>query len=171
MQFKDVKQGYPIYILDKSTMEIIPGKVVNNTFPHIDTQYDPSRGVQYGTTPKYNQMVVDLTIESKGKTATYTMSESSTITYAGNLVLAPTMDQLIPEVEAVKNSAEQFLNNVDQEKVKQKERLDKSLKLLGEINPAFKQQQEYDNRLSQLENSIGDIKDMLSSIFDKQNKK
>lgn len=36
MQFKDIKQGQPVFILDKSEMAINQGKVINNVY-HVDS--------------------------------------------------------------------------------------------------------------------------------------
>ena len=110
MIFKDIKQNYPVYILDKQEVTLTQGKVTSVSFPHIDTNM-----------PSYNsvsnpQMVVDVTIEANGKAATYTIPESLSITYAGNLILSTDKQSLINEVEALKNGAEQVLASVEHNK-------------------------------------------------------
>lgn len=37
MQFKDIQQGYSVYILNKQDMTVTQGKVTGNTFPRMDT--------------------------------------------------------------------------------------------------------------------------------------
>lgn len=171
MTFKDIKQNFPIFLLDKSSVEFIKGKVTATTFPHPDmTPQNGNSGFPAAQSssiyPGSNQrMVVDLTIEANGRTATYTVSEGSSINYAGNLIIATEQSLLVPEVEAIKNNADQALAP---ERIKQLEaQRDKSKKLLAEINPAFKQQQEYDQRLSTIEASQKELRDMMASFIKK----
>lgn len=174
MLFKDIKQNFPIYILDKSSVELIKGKVTATSFPHADSQnnqnnFNISNG-SYGTVvPQLNQnngqqrMVIDLTIEAGGRSAIYTVSENASINYAGNLVIATEQSLLASEVEAIKNSTEQALAPERLEQLKQS--LEKSTALLSELNPTFKQQQEYDKRLGTMENSVNELKDMLTNFI------
>lgn len=155
-QFKDIKQNYPVFILDKNELIIKQGKVVNVSFPHIDTNMPTYK-------PGAAQMVVDVTIEADGKSATYTMPESSYITYANNLVLSTDKSSLSNEVEAMKNSAEQVLESVEHNKMI----VEKATSLLAELNPAYKEKQETEKRLSNVENSVSEIKNMLSEFIKK----
>lgn len=107
-----------------------------------------------------SSLVVDITIEVNNKTATYTIPENLSITYAGNIVLSTDKEGLTHEIEAMRNSAEQVINSVD----KQKEILEKSTKLLSELNPAYKEKQEADMRFSSLESQIGEIKEMFANF-------
>lgn len=172
MVFKDIKQNFPIYILDKSNVELTKGKVTGTTFPHLDTVQNnfgtPNNG-SYGTVvpplnPNSNQrMVIDLTIEAKGRTATYTVSENASVNYAGNLVIATDQQALVSEVEAIKNATEQAIAPERLEQLKQQH--EKSISLLAELNPAFKQQQEYDSRLNKMESSVEELKDMMKNFI------
>lgn len=172
MVFKDIKQNFPIYILDKSSVELTKGKVTGTTFPRPDTPQNnfgaPNNG-SYGTVvPPLNinnnqRMVVDLTIEANGRTATYTVSENASVNYAGNLVIATDQQALVSEVEAIKNVTEQA---IAPERIEQlKKQHEKAISLLVELNPAFKQQQEYDNRLSKMESSVDELKDMMKNFI------
>ena len=108
-------------------------------------------------------MVIDLTIEAGGRSATYTVSENASVNYAGNLVIATEPSLLASEVEAIKNAAEQALAPERIEQLKQQ--LEKSKSLLAEINPSFKQQQEYDTRFKNLEGSVDELKDMMKNFI------
>lgn len=170
MLFKDIKQNFTIYILDKSSVELIKGKVTAVTFPRSDlqTNFNLPNG-NYGTVvPPLNQnnsqrTVIDLTIEAGGRSATYTVSENASVNYAGNLVIATEQSLLTSEVEAIKNSAEQALAPERIEQLKQS--LEKSTSLLSELNPAFKQQQEYDIRFKNIEGSVDELKDMMRNFI------
>lgn len=152
MTFKDLKQNYPVYILDKDNMVFIPGKVTANSFPRLNN------GMINGKT----EMVVDVTIEAANASATYTIPENSTITYTKNLVLATDKSLLINEVESMKTQAEEVLASVDKHKMV----LEKSKELLVQLNPIYKEKQETDQRFSSIETSIQEMK----GVIENQNK-
>ena len=81
MLFKDIKTGYPVYFLDKNDTTFYQGKVVSVAVPRYDTPQPFCQGQQNG-------LVVDVTIEAKGTTKTYTIPETATVTYAANLILS-----------------------------------------------------------------------------------
>lgn len=163
MLFKDIKQNYPVYILDKQNVSFIQGKVTSISLPHIDNSNPMLIG----------KSVVDVTIEADGKGATYTMPEDKSIVYAGSIVLSTDKESIIREVEAMKASAEQAIANVE----KQKEIASKSTNLLTELNPIFKEKQENEKRMSKMENSIADmgssiaeLKGMFTTLMKKMDK-
>lgn len=163
MLFKDIKQNYPVYILDKQNVSFIQGKVTSISLPHIDNSNPMVIG----------KSVVDVTIEADGKGATYTMPEDKSIVYAGSIVLSTDKESIIREVEAMKASAEQAIANVE----KQKEIASKSTNLLTELNPIFKEKQENEKRMSKMENSIADmgssiaeLKGMFTTLMKKMDK-
>lgn len=113
LAFKDVKQNYSVYILNKQDITITDGKVISVGFPHLDLNTKPAMG--------QSQMVVDVTIEANSKTATYSIPENLSVTYAGDVVLSTDKQGLMAEVEQMKNTAEKILESVP----KQKEVVDK----------------------------------------------
>lgn len=127
MAFKDVKQNYSVYILNKQDITITDGKVISVGFPHLDLSTKPAMG--------QSQMVVDVTIEANSKTATYSIPENLSVTYAGDVVLSTDKQGLMAEVEQMKNTAEKILESVP----KQKEVVDKTTVLLSELNPVYKE--------------------------------
>ena len=149
MMFKDIKQNYQVYILDKNTIEYKEGKVNSVSFPRMMM-------TQSGT-----QSVIDVTIESEGKTATYSIPEHLSITYAGNIVLSTTKENIAKEVEGIKNSAEQILESID----RQKEIIDKSTRLLTDLNPSFKEKKEVEDRFNRIETDVSEMKNMLSNFI------
>ena len=94
--FKDIKQNYPVYILDTQEFDIIQGKATQVSFPRLEMNQKTGK----------TEMVVDVTIEANGKIATYTIPENHSVTYAGHLALATEKPGLASEVEAQKASAE-----------------------------------------------------------------
>lgn len=156
MLFKDIKQNYPVYILDKQNVTFIQGKVTSISLPHIDNSNPMVIG----------KSVVDVTIEANGKGATYTMPEDKSMVYAGSLVLATDKESIVREVEAMKASAEQAIANVE----KQKEIASRSTNLLTELNPIFKEKQENEKRMTKMENSIEELKGMFTTLMKKMDK-
>lgn len=93
MLFKDIKQNYPVYILDKQEFCIIQGKATAVSFPRVEMNQKTGR----------SEMVVDVTVEANGKTATYAIPENLSVTYAGNIVLSTDKQGLTGEVEAMES--------------------------------------------------------------------
>lgn len=138
MTFKELKQGYPVYILDKEKLTVKQGKVVNASFPRIDNQ------------PSGRQMVVDVTIDANGKNAVYTMPEDSAVVYANNLVLSTDQHCLTVEVEKMKADAERILSTVDM----QKEIVEVADDLLAQLNPSFREKRETEQRFEKIESRL-----------------
>lgn len=153
MLFKDIKQNYTVYILDKQDMNISQAKVSAVGFPRMD--------IMQNTPGANTQTVIDVTLDSNGKIATYTIPENLSVTYAGNIVLSTDKDGLMHEIEAMKNNAEQVIASVD----KQKQILEKANVLLSELNPVYKEKKETDLRFSKIENSISEMKDMFANFL------
>lgn len=97
--FKDIKQNYPVYILDTQEFSLIQGKAAQVSFPRLEMNQKTGK----------TEMAVDVTIEADGKMATYAIPESHSVTYAGHLVLSTEKSGLTSEVEAQKANAEQVL--------------------------------------------------------------
>lgn len=152
MAFKDVKQDYSVYILDKQNMTITDGKVLNVGFPHLDINNKPQLG--------QSQMVIDITIQSNGKTATYTIPENLSITYAGNLVLSTDKQGLICEVEASKTQAEKIIESIP----KQKEIVEKATTLLADLNPIYKERKQTEERFNKMEDSINRLESVVNNF-------
>lgn len=145
--FKDIKQNYPVYILDTQELEFTQGKVTQVSFPRLEMNQKTSKA----------EMIVDVTIDANGKTATYTIPENLSVTYAGNIVLSTEKSGLISEVEAQKTNAEQVLSSAE----KAKTIIEKAPSLLSELNPALKEKQETEQRFGKIEKSIDNIASIM----------
>lgn len=76
--FKDIKQNYPVYILDTQEFSLIQGKATQVSFPRLEMNQKTGK----------TEMVVDVTIEANGKMAIYAIPESHSVTYAANMAYA-----------------------------------------------------------------------------------
>lgn len=168
MLFKDIKQNYPIYILDKQNVRVIQGKVLSTTFPHADMDKSKLGIAQMplGTPylPNQSPMVVDVTIEAEGKTATYSIPENVAIAYAGMLVLATEREGIAKELEALKVNAEQVIASVNY----QQQVVDKATALLAELDPHYKEQAATEARFSKMESDMSELKTMFANFITKQ---
>nr|DAM87845.1 MAG TPA: ATP synthase subunit alpha [Caudoviricetes sp.] len=160
MLFKELKQNYPVYILDKQAVTFTQGKVISVSLPRM--------GVGNGTMPMMptsspTAMLVDVTIEADGRTATYSIPENLAVTYAGSTVLSTDREGISREIEAMRATAEQVLSSVD----RQKEILDKTQSLLAELNPAYKEKKETDERFNRIEGDVSEMKSMVRDLLNK----
>lgn len=149
MTFKELKQGYPVYILDKENLKVKNGKVQNASFPRVDMMEGQ------------RQMVVDVTVECDGKTATYTMPEDSCVVYAKNLVISTHTQGLTAEVEKMKGEAEQILASVD----RQNAIIDCADDLLAQLNPTLKEKRETEQRFQKIEGRMNGVDDKLDKLL------
>lgn len=150
MTFKDIKQNYPVYILNKQELKVVIGKVAAVSFPRLDN-----------TNAAKPQMMIDVTIEADGKSAVYSIPQDLSVTYAKDLVLSTDSEGLSREIEAMKNAAEQVLASVDY----QKSVVEKSASLLAELSPVYKEKMQTEERFNNIEKSVSEIKEMMSNFI------
>lgn len=151
MIFKDIKSGYPVYILDRGKMEAVTGKVVGVSGP----RYMQMQGIQQ------TQIVVDITIETDGVSQQYAIPESLSVTYSGDLVLSTDREGILREVEALKGKSVDIVNSID----KHKATIESCDRILQEWNPAFAERKKQEERITGLESKVDKISDMLSSFL------
>jgi len=141
-----------VHILDKESLELTQGIVKNISFPHPDT-----------AKPYGQSLVVDVTIEAGDKTATYTIPDSLQVTYAGNLVLATGKELMSNELESMKANAQSILQSVD----RQNKIVKRSDEILASLNPVYKEKAENEKRLTNLENSVNKMSELLEAFINK----
>ena len=150
MLFKDIKQNYPVYILNKQDLSLTQGKAIQVSFPRMEMSQKTGK----------TEMVMDITIEAVGKAATYVIPENLSVTYAGNLILSTDKMSLASEIEAMKNTAEQVLASVDHHK----EVLEKASSILAELNPVYKEKQETEKRFATIEETVTSVKGSVDEL-------
>ena len=157
MQFKDLKQNNTIFILDKDTVEVFNGKVTNNpTQPHYDSKFN-NGSVQ----------VVDVNIEYKGNTYQYVFQNDSEVGYDRSMILTTNRDIIIREVEMIKEAADKNLELMPKYESDSK----KCAEILATFDPRIKEKQENDRRLTGLENSVNELKNMFQSFMQEMGSK
>jgi len=153
MLFKDMKPGYPVYLLDKENMKAATGKIVNIGQPHF-----PSPA---GNIPQTAQMFVDVTVESDKQTRTYSIPDTLSVTYAGALVLSTDREGILRDVEAMKSRSEEALNEVG----RHRNTIAECDRILEEWNPAFAEKKRQDERISGLETEVKGLGSMLREFI------
>lgn len=147
MNFRELKQGNELFIMNRDTMEVKHGNITHVSAPHIDTKIN--------MTP---QQVVDVTALVDGKGITYVAPEGSSVTYCGSLVISCSKEYILNEAKAIKSQCEQLLSSIDDTKSK----LEKCNKTISELDDVFRERQENDARLSKLENMMQSLLDKLT---------
>lgn len=140
MTFKDLKSGYPIYLLDRTALKYEQAKVMN---------------VQGNFTPTtFGKMEVNVTVQTAdGKQNTYSVTDTEQTAYAGALLLATSKDCVINEVNALKSNSEEVLAKVEEHK----RIVEVCGKLLAELDTAFRDQQRTNERLDKMECKLDEI--------------
>ena len=147
MLFKDLKNGYPIYIFDRDKITFTQTKVLGVNLPHFDNHYgNPT------------EMVVDVTIDGMSKP--YTFKENTDTGYVGSLVITTERDKALLEVENLQTQSEQAWNKRDT----YKDIAEKCAQIRAEFSPAFKEKKETEERFSKLEGSVSELKDMIKGL-------
>lgn len=89
--------------------------------------------------------------------------EALSVTYAGDLVLATERAGLVGEVEAMTAKAEQGLAAAD----RYREIIDRAPALLAELDTEHKAARETDRRLTALEGTLDELREMMRRMVDK----
>ena len=156
MTFKDLKSGYPIYLLDRTALKYEQGKVMAVGLPHAD--------VQPGS---YGKMLVDITIQTAdGKQNTYSVNDSEQVAYAGVLLLTCNKDCIINEVHAINAQAEETLAKVETAK----KTVTDCKALLEELDTTFKDKQETEKRFQKIDERFSGMEDKMDKILSAINK-
>lgn len=157
MQFRDIKQNYPVYILDKQALTVTQGKATSVSFPRQENVITGS------VVPGNGRTVVDITVEAAGKTATYSIPDNLSVATAnsGDLVISVDADGLTREIEAMRSVAQQVIDSVP----RQKEILEKSSALLADLNPAYREKKVMDERFGKMEDRLGSLEKAINSLI------
>lgn len=143
MLFKELKSGFPVYLLNRTTMDYSQGKVTSVGMPHPDMK--PSA---------FGKLLVDVTVQTDdGKLNTYEVSDSEQTAYAGALLIATTKECVVGEVTNFKAQAEAVLNKVDE----QKKMVEKCSHLLKDLDTAYKERMATEARLDKMESTLSQI--------------
>ncbi len=157
MTFKELKSGYPIYLLDRTALKYEQGKVMAVGLPHAD--------VQPGN---YGKMLVDVSIQTKeGKQNTYSVSDTEQTAYAGSLLITCNKECVVNEVRAINAQAEEMLAKVaDTQSI-----VTNCKTLLEELDTTFKDKQETEKRFQKIDERFSAMEGKMDKILSAINNK
>ena len=147
LAFKDIKQNYPVHIFDKQEFRYIQGKATAVSFPKLEINPESSKP----------EMMVSVTIEANGKTATYAIPENLSVSYANGFVFATDKSLLLAEAKSVKANAEQILASVP----KAQKVIDEAPAVFAELDSSFREKQETEQRFGKIEKSISSMEELM----------
>ena len=156
MTFKDLKSGYPVYLLDRTALKYEQGKVMAVSPPHAD--------VQPGN---FGKMLVEVSIQTKdGKQNTYSVSDTEQTAYAGSLLITCNKESVVNEVRAIKAQAEETLAKVETAR----KTVTDCKALLEELDTTFKDKQETEKRFQKIDERFSGMEDKMDKILSAINK-
>lgn len=154
MQFRDIKPGKTVFLLDKNKVEVKEAKVVNVSTPHFDNR-----------SGSVSEMFVDVIVE--GNSLPYSIPERLETAYVGDeLVIATSIDSVVNEVKRLDAEAGHNLEMVDKWKSDQ----EKCKEILSRYCPEYKKNQENEARFGSIENSIAETQRMLKEQAEQTSK-
>ena len=161
--FSTLRQNSPIYILDKKSSPVLKKGIIETVSPQRSRT-----GSFYG---QPMDMIVDIRVNIDGTSQEFkNIPASLSIANDGNIVISETKEAMSTEVDSMLSISKQILESVDYHK----DVIEKCEQILKDLNPQFakdKLQEEkinsLESRIGGVENTLGDIKDMLSKVLNK----
>ena len=159
--FSTLRQNSPIYVLDKKDSPVLKKGIIETVSPQRSRT-----GSFYG---QPMDMIVDIRVNIDGTSQEFkNIPANLSIANDGNIVISETKEAMSTEVDSMLSISKQILESVDYHKGV----IEKCEQILKDLNPQFakdKLQEEkinsLESRIGGVENTLGDIKDMLSKVL------
>lgn len=148
MNFKDIKQGYPVYVLDRKALNAKTINVTEVSLPHVDAKIGGAAN-----------LVVDITTDD-GRT--YVMVADAEVAYPDCMVISTSVDNILRELTSMRNTAQQALDRVD----KERQTVERCNALLADLDPAQREKQQTEKRFEKIENMQQQMFEMLKKLTD-----
>ena len=161
--FSTLRQNSPIYVLDKKDSPVLKKGIIETVSPQRSRT-----GSFYG---QPMDMIVDIRVNIDGTSQEFkNIPANLSIANDGNIVISETKEAMSTEVDSMLSISKQILESIDYHK----DVIEKCEQILKDLNPQFakdKLQEEkinsLESRIGGVENTLGDIKDMLSKVLNK----
>lgn len=150
--FKDLKQGHAVHFFNRKTAQYEQGIIASDpSLPHYQTGQ--------------STMIVDVAITLASETKTYSIPETLSTTYYGDMCISTEMSSILSEIDQLYNQAETALSAVPTWEKLQKQCCD----LRERLNPEVKEKKLLDERMTKIENNMSDMKDMFKKFMERFN--
>ena len=170
MIFKDLKQGFPLYVLNVNTMDVGTGTVSRVAGPHITND---KRKLANGQL----MMVVDVSATMGNNTLNFELQEnaSNTMSDDGQFLISPNQEDIANGIRMVKTRCEEYIRNEQH----YKELIKKCDALLPQVDPLYRQSIDNEARftgmqatidgqskeIGEIKASLGEMKEMLTKLL------
>lgn len=162
MTFKELRQGFPLYVLNVNTMEVGTGTVTFVGQPHVTQDKQKLAKGQI-------QMVIDVTANFGNQSQTIELADSlsSTMSNDGQLLITPNQSDVANGMRMIKARCEEYIRNEQH----YKELIVKCDEQLPNFDPLYKQSMTSEARFSEMQSTIdrqskdiAEMKKMLSEL-------
>lgn len=163
MLFKDLKQGYQVYMLHKDKeLKVTIGKVTAVSLPRFPQKNSLDSTQLLGT-------VVDVTIDDSGVTNTYPIPDSFSVACVSpELTITIEKDGFMKEIDAIQNLNEEELAKYEA----RKNTIERCKEIRAEWSTEYKEKRETEERfvgiekgLSDTAKTVNELKGMLSGLI------
>lgn len=141
IQFKDIRAGHMVHLLDKTNIEYTEAKV------------DSVRPPYFAPNNISATKVVDITLNVKGSLKTYVVAENATVSYADSLLLATDKQQVTLEVQSLRGTAEAAVKAYDSNVAT----VEKCDKVLEQLDQSIAEKRETERRFASLERKLNEL--------------
>lgn len=158
--FSRIRHNNLFYILEKSdTLNLKVGQVVSVSNPQ--PKYNQFPTTQSFTTQP--EMVVDIKVKVGEEVMDFKqLNANHSLANSGNLIVSDNKEAMSAEVEGLLRTSQQILESVPYH-----ERVISSCDvILRELNPQFAKEKEQEEKISALEERMGDINGKLDKMFE-----
>lgn len=157
--FQTLKQGSPVWVMDKSNLTLQVGSVATVTLP---TSYN---SLQWMPQLMQGQTIdISVTMEDGTQSEFKQLQPTMSVAQYGNVIICDTQECMAKEVDALDRQSQQVIDSVQYH---QKARIayEEMKKMLS---PSYAKERDTDARLYALENCMGDIKSMMTELIGKK---
>lgn len=146
--FKDLRNGSPVYILDRKEITVTQGTLTNTPMSRFDTRI----GTQ--------KMVVDLDVEISGSKTSYVVEDSVSASYFGDKVITCDKQSIYSELEAIKANSEAAVKM----HTYHQQAIPKCEALMREYSDQYRERTETQQRMDSMESQLKEISATLKSL-------
>lgn len=151
-----LRPGTPVYLLYKNEPRLATAKVVSisNQYPQFNFQQPLNSG---------NGPVIDLCLEIDGKTESFPRIplNSSIVEFPDKaVIISETRDGIINEINVIRGASQSALEQIEAHK----RVIEACDKLMVDLNPQLKHEQEQAGKIARLEEQLAGMSDQIAAL-------